>query len=180
MGAGITDIGPQVIALPSITAAGLSSGIFTGLSGTIIGTSVNLLNAGNYCNVMIAGKGGILSGAIQIQIQQSDSDVSGSFVDPTIGILSGDLTNFVTSGGLVTLNPSNGGGVLGGLSSGQAFLSGFVAFAAFNRGGQYVRANVLAGAGVANLQVCFVEEAKVKFPTGGYTWSPNASGVVNV
>lgn len=181
MGATITDIGPQVISLPSFQTTGQTSGLYAALSGGLIGNSVDLLNGHNYCNVLVQGYGTQLSGQIQIQIQQSDSDTSGNYTDPTKGMLSGDLTNQFASGCIMTINPNNSGGVFGAFQSGQSFLSGFTAFGAFMRGARYVRANIVSGntGGCAALSVSFVEQQHVVGSGAGYTYAPG-SGSVNV
>jgi len=181
MGAGITDLGPQVVALPSLQAAGQTSGMFASLSGTVIGTTVDLINANTYCNLWVQGVGSVvLSGAIVLQIQQSDSTASGTFTDPTLGMLSGDLTSVVTSGGLVTLNANASGGVWGGFTSGQSYLSGFLGFAGFSRGGRYARVNFHANStGIANINAGFIAQQKVVGSGGGFTFAPG-SGSVNV
>lgn len=180
MGAIIGDIGPQVISLPSLFTAGQVSGLWAGLSGGQIGTSVDLINANGYCNVWVQGTGALLSGRVRFQVQQSDQDVSGTYTDPTIGILSGDLTNVFTSGCIMTLNPNNSGGVFSGFTSGQAFLSGFLAFGGFMRGARFVRLNIVSGdQAVMDLSAGFISQAKMTNPTGGFSFQPT-SGQVSV
>lgn len=172
----VVDLGPVVQSTPSINAA--SGGVWAA-SGATIGNVVDLINCNNYCNVSILGTAAFGSGQLRVQVQVSDGTTSGSFTDPTSGMV--DFPTWMKSGGIFTLNS---GGLLGGLqntaASGQYIASGFQVFGAFIRNGRYVRANVLSGdfyAGV--LGVSFVSQRKVIGSGAGFTYAPG-SGTINV
>jgi hypothetical protein len=174
---------------PSIVAiGGLGSGLSSTTSGqAIVGASVNMLHADTYTNLLVAGVIAT-SGQLQIAVQTSDTDVSGSYTDPTSG-----LQTFPTSfqsGGILWIN--SGGslmGTIGGLQigatsgqvlSGQAALSGFCVAAAFQRVGTFCRAVALSGAGIATtFTASFIGQLRTTGSGGGFDYRPS-SGVINV
>ncbi len=146
-------------------------------SGAVIGASVDFLNADTYCQVLVNGS--MSSGQLRVQVQSSDTDVSGTYTDPTSGLA--QLPGVFQSGGLLWINS---GGILGGtigttgFVSGQAVNSGFALANPFQRPGRFVRANLLSGDfGCAN--VFFLSNLKTTGSGGGYSPSPT-SGVVSV
>lgn len=154
---------------------GGQSGLFAPASGALIGQSIDLINANNYCNVVIAGQCMFLSGQVRVQVQVSDTDVSGNYVDPTSG-----LAQFPTSfqsGGILWINSGQiGGGVLAGSGlSGQNIFSGFTTAAAFQRTGRYARLNAISGDFYAgNLTGSFVSQLKTTGSGGGFATSPTS------
>lgn len=150
-----------------------ASGIVNACSGVSIGLSVDLLNANSFCNLVVAGRPSI-SGDITLQVQCSDFDTSGSFVDPTSGLA--QMPTVFTSGGIVSIQS---GGVFGAFVSGQSPFSGFIAGAGFQRPFRYARVNVLSGNYVGPLVAGFISQLKTVGSGGGFSFLPG-SGTVNV
>lgn len=160
----VVDIGNTCQATLSIVAA--SGGGPFSASGAAIGGAVDLINANTFCNLAIAA-GLTQSGQLRVGVQTSDTNVSGSFTDPTSGLA--QLPTSFQSGGLIWLN-----------SGGANLQSGQLVFAGFQRPGRYARAVVLSGDFFNGpLEVGFVSQLKVTGSGGGYSYSP-LSGSVNV
>lgn len=186
----IVDLGGTAQTYPTIGSAGTSGGVFAA-SGGYIGLSVDMINSDTYCNINAIGVPFFTSGQLRVAVQTSDSDVSGTYTDPTSG-----LPQFPTSfqsGGILILNS---GGLLGGtqsvssvgansgqIQSGYAFQSGFSVCAAFQRpqAGRFVRANVLSGDFFAGqLAVGVISQNKTTGSGGGFSYSPLQQGPINV
>lgn len=188
----VVDIGGTCATQPSIVSSPVASGACVCVnSGAVVGQSVDLINADTFCNVVIQGQSA--SGQLRVQLQTSDTDVSGNYTDPTSGLAR--FPRDVASGGIVWINS---GGTLGGLLggsiqtgansgaplSGLAEASGFVVAVAFQRpqNGRYARAIALSETTVqfgGSLQVGFVSQNKTTGSGGGFTLSPG-SGAVSV
>lgn len=170
----VVDLGNTVQVTPTVING---SGNLFPCSGAVIGASVNLINADSMCQVQITGCPTYGSGQIRVQVQCSDSDVSGTFTDPTSGLA--QMPSVFTSGGIVTINSGGlNNGIYGPGVSGQFMLSGFSAFAAFQRPGQFARANLLSGDFFAgNVSVNLLSQLKVTGSGGGYTLSPSSGGI---
>jgi hypothetical protein len=171
------DINGTCVLGTTITGTIQSGGPPAPASGTVIGASVDLINADTYCNVIVVGN--CSSGQLRVQVQTSDTDTSGNFTDPTSGLA--QLPGVFQSGGLLWINS---GGLLGGtigttgFVSGQAVTSGFSVANPFQRPGRFARANLLSGDfGTAN--VFFLSNLKTTGSGGGFSLSPT-SGSVNV
>jgi len=166
--------------LPTLALGAVAgSGIAYAASGGIIGQSVDMLHSDTYCNLLVAGCPIATSGQLRIQVQCSDSDVSGTYTDPTSGLP--QFPTWFQSGGIVILNS---GGLLGGTkgaqTSGASIQSGFAEYAAFQRPTRFARANMVSGDFYAGtLAVSFVSQLKTTGSGGGYSLSPT-SGVVSV
>lgn len=157
----------------------LSGALVAPCSGAIIGQGIFMGNADTLCNLFVAGVSA--SGQLRVQVQCADSDVSGSYTDPTSGVPAGSLPSSFSSGGLLWIN-SGGllGGLLGAQISGQALASGFCTGASFIRTGTFVRANLLSGDFCAGpLTVGFFSQLRTVGSGGGFTLNPT-SGTVNV
>jgi len=200
----LVDLGGTTLLYPSLLPSQAQSGLVSPLSGVLIGNSVDMLHANSFCNAVITGINYNFSGQVQIQVQTSDTDVSGNYTDPTSGLAqfptwfsSGGLL-WINSGGLLggTLQGAIFGGVAGGPAgasnaasgspnSGYAIASGFTVAAGFQRIGRFVRANVLSGALNSGFgyngpfSVSFISQLKITGSGGGYTPAPS-SGAVNV
>src|SRR5271166_4002060 len=113
----LVDLGNTCLMGP-VTLPTFASGTFAA-SGATIGQSVDLLNANTFCNLIAMGVPLFTSGQLRLQVQCSDFDTSGSYVDPTSGLA--QLPTSFQSGGIVIIN-SGGllGGVLGAQTSGQS------------------------------------------------------------
>ncbi len=194
----IVDLGGTALSYPTLPAGAsgtLSGGVFAA-SGALVGQSVDMLHANTFTNLMITGLSLNTSGQLRVQVQTSDTDVSGNYTDPTSGLA--QLPTYFESGGIIRLNS---GGILGGTiqgainqggglgntagtsgapNSGYAIQSGFTAFAGFQRIGRYARANVVSGDFyVGPLALAFVSQLKTTGSGGGFTLSPT-SGIVQV
>lgn len=124
-------------------------------SGLVMGRSVDMLYANTQCQVLV-NHATTQSGTLRVAIQESDTDVSGNF------------TPVLASG-----NPWSSGGVLTVNSGGIGILSGKQTFAAFERGGRFVRAIALSGGLFdAVTGVGFVSQRKTTGSGGGSTQSP--------
>ena len=166
----VVDLFNTTLALPSITDRQLS-GQWPG-SGAVIGNVCDLLYANTLTNVYCASDIA-LSGQIRIAIQCSDTTASGSFTDPTSGVLAnaglGGGTVNVQSGGLIYVN-----------SGGAGLFSGAMTFAAFQRPQRYARAVALSGFLFdGGFQVGFIANLKQTSGQIGSTQSPG-SGTVSV
>ncbi len=180
----IVDLNNSTVSQPSLNSfaqPSLASGAayISPASGAVIGLTVDLINAGNTCNIYAMGCPAFGSGQLQIQVQCSDSTASGTFTDPTSGLP--QMPSILSSGGILILN--SGGllnGVVGTAQSGNYILSGFDQFAFFQRPQRYARLNVVTGdffCGV--LQAGFISQSLVTGSGAGFTLSPT-SGAVNV
>ncbi len=161
----------------------LSGGLIAAASGNIIGQSVNMINANTYCNVELVGVSA--SGQIRIQVQTADSDTSGSYTDPTSGLA--QLPGVFASGGIIWVNSGGTGqGVFSPFASGNSLASGFAAATAFQRPGQFVRANILTEGSqqyAGPLTVAFVSQLKTTGSGGGFSYAPqglSGGNTVNV
>jgi hypothetical protein len=148
-------------------------------SGTFIGQSIDMLHSDTACNVQVTGQS--TSGQLRIQVQTSDTDVSGNYTDPTSGLA--QLPSEFQSGGILWINSGGTGqGLLGAQQSGQSIASGFSLSSYFQRPGRFARANVLTEATAqyaGPLQVNFISQFKTTGSGGGFTLLPS-SGVVSV
>lgn len=187
----LVDFGGTITALPSLPStavaadgpnAGSSGGNMSSLSGVLVGDIVDLINANTYCNVYVAGRS-LGSGPLLIGVQTSDSTASGTFTDPTSGLLPGNYgTNFSSGGYLIIgsggwTGATDPGGIFGSGVSGQMALSGFFAAGAFNRGQRYAR--LFVGSGFmewAGAAAGFMTQTKITGSGGGTTQAPG-SGV---
>lgn len=153
------------------------SGILCGLSGIAIGAPIDLLHADTYCNIYIAGQD-LASGPLIIGVQTSDSDVSGTYTDPTSG-LAQFPTTFSSGGNLILGSGATGytPGTWGAGTSGQFLLSGFTAFAAFQRLGRFARLIFNSGFYLGPLQAGFISNMRTTGSGGGYTPAPSSGGV---
>lgn len=154
------------------------SGQLCGLSGVLVGASVDLLNTNTYCNVYITGQAALVSGPLIVGVQCADTDTSGLYTDPTSGLP--QLPTAFSSGGVIILNSGSSGGMFaGGPISGQCVMSGFAFSAAFQRPQRYVRATFNSGFFIGPVNVSFISQSKTTGSGGGFTFSPG-SGSVNV
>jgi hypothetical protein len=156
-------------------------------SGGIVGQSVDLLHSDTFCNVMVAGQPTTTSGQLRIAVQTSDSDVSGTYTDPTSGL--NQLPTYFSSGGILIMNSGGllgsvlgqvgGGGAASGVpNSGYAIQSGFVQFAAFQRLGRFARAVALSGDFyVGTLNVAFISQYRTTGSGGGFSFQPSSGGI---
>lgn len=176
----IVDLGGTAEFVPSITLGAVAgSGIAYAASGAIIGQSCDLINGNTACNVAVAGCPLFTSGQLRIQVQTSDTDVSGSYTDPTSGLA--QLPGVFNSGGIIILNSGGlGSGTIGGGTSGQNMQSGFSIFTYFQRPTRYARANMLSGDFYGGtLFAGFVTQLKTTGSGGGTSQQPG-SGKVSV
>ena len=166
----------------SLPGAGLTStpsGLLCGLSGTVIGQSVDMIYSDTFCNVVVQGQAVLNSGPLVLQVQCSDTDVSGKYTDPTSGLA--QLPTWFSSGGLLILNSGGDGGLNQTFVSGQSLLSGFHIAAGFQRPQRFARVNFYSGFGTANqyvgtLTAGFISQYRTTSSGGGQTQSPG-SGV---
>jgi len=162
-----------IIDLANSTINGMSvlntSGSTLPSSGVNVGRAVDLLQANTLCNVATT-YGNAASGFIGIQVQESDTNVSGNFV-PVL-VFSGTWSWL--SGGRFVLQSSGIG------QSGTGPVSGGTLFNAFERRFRYVRAITESG-GLwdAPVNVGFISQSKIDGSGGGFSFSPG-SGVVSV
>lgn len=172
----IVDLGGTAYLEPSIATG---SGLVYAASGATIGASLDLLNANTFTNVLIQGEPQFGSGQLRVQVQTSDSDVSGNYTDPTSGLAA--FPTWMSSGGIFTLNS---GGLLGGTRStavsGHFIASGFAEAGAFQRPHRFTRFNVLSGDFYCGgLTITAVANLKTIGSGAGFTFSPG-SGTVSV
>lgn len=182
----VVDIGATCWSQPSLPdgLTGLSeSGQFTGLSGVVIGGIVDLKDTDSYCNLYITGKSVLNSGILIVGVQTSDGTTSGSFTDPTSGLVAGGNLPFrFASGGHIILcsgATTPAAGLWGSAISGYNANSGFTAFAAFQRPHRYARLVFQSGFYIGTLTGGFVSQFHTTGSGGGFTYSPT-SGTVNV
>jgi len=195
------DLGQTCLMQDSLAVASLGgiaitspSGLVNGLSGVIVGMTVDMIHANTFTNMFIGGAAVLISGPLQVGVQTSDTDISGNFTDPTSGMTPGGDNPFPTvfrSGGIVWLNSGGGAGSSGGtfglFTSGHAIASGFMEAAGFLRPHRYARALFISGAGAApanqyvgQLQVGFIANYKTTGSGGGFAYGPSSGGAVNV
>lgn len=157
----------------------LSGSLVAPASGAIIGQGIFMGNADTFCNLFAAGVSA--SGQLRLQVQCSDTDVSGNYTDPTSGLA--QFPGIFQSGGILWINSGGvGNGVLGAQVSGQCVASGWAAAQGFQRTGVYARINVLSeGAAqyAGGLVAGFISQLRTTGSGGGFSYSPT-SGVVNV
>ncbi len=149
--------------VPSITQTNLS-GTWNS-SGVIVGDVVDLLHAHGYCNLLVT-TGVSPSGVLRVSVQTSDTTTSGSFTDPTSGLV--DFPTDFKSGALLWIN-----------SGGANFYSGNAVSAAFLRPHRYARALALSGGLFeGGFTATFIEQMHMTGTSGfaGFSLSPN-SGV---
>lgn len=165
--------------LPNNVAIGSGGVVDTRNSGASVGASVDMLHSDTWCNVLVAGIC-LTSGPLVLQVQVSDSDVSGNYTDPTSGMAS--IAGPMQSGGLIYLGLSgiaNPGLFNSGFVSGQSLLSGFAAAAGFTRNGRYARVNALSGFYQGPLTALLVSQYKTTGSGGGFSFAPG-SGTISV
>lgn len=173
----LVDLGGTALSRTTIVSNVLS-GVFP-CSGAIVGVGVDLNNANTYCNLTVAGVS--QSGRLQVAVQCSDTDVSGSYTDPTSGLA--QLPTSFASGGVFVLNSGLGNTPEGvAFTSGmQSIASGFYSAAAFQRTGRFARAILLSGDFFAGgVSVGFVSQLRTTGSGGGFSWQPQTPGNVNV
>ena len=157
-----------------------SGGNISSLSGVLVGDVIDLNNADTFCNVYVGGRS-LGSGPLLVGVQTSDSTASGTFTDPTSG-LSQLPTSFASGGFLIIASGPATDATLGIFSSGVSgayALSGFLAFAAFQRPHRYARLFVGSGFYDGPLQAGFVSQFRTTGSGGGTTQSPG-SGTISV
>lgn len=145
----------------------------------IVGEIVDLLHADTACNIFVAG--GVGSGAVQLRVQTSDGLTSGSFTDPTSGMV--DFPGGLTSGTILTVNsglPSSGAQSRGSpVDAAPFFCSGGVDFGYFVRPGRYARLIQVSSVFPNPVIAGFVSQKRTTGSGGGFTFNPG-SGSVNV
>lgn len=149
--------------VPSITQANLSGSWNS--SGVIVGNTVDMLHAHGFTNLLVV-TGPSPSGQLRVSVQTSDSTASGTFTDPTSGLV--DFPTDFKSGGILWIN-----------SGGANFLSGSCIAAGFQRPHRYVRALSLSGGLFeGGFSASFVEQLHNTAVSGfaGFSYSPT-SGV---
>lgn len=154
-------------------------------SNTLVGEIIDLLHADTYCNLFVAGGVGGGSGAIQIQVQTSDSTTSGTFTDPTSGLASfPGGSGGIASGGNFYANSglwASGNYSLSSPCSGAPlFASGGIQFAAFQRPGRYARLLNVSGPFGGAITAGFISQKKVTGSGAGFSWSPGSGSAINV
>lgn len=173
----LVDLGNTCQQIQTIGATGAAvSGVIYAASGATIGQSCNMPYSDTYCNVQVNAVPTFASGQLRIQVQTAPADVSGQYTDPTSGLAV--LPTWFSSGGILILNS---GGILGGTisaqTSGDSFYSGACEAAAFQRPGQFARANVLSGDFfTGSLIVNFISQWKTTGSGGGFSLQPQGSG----
>ena len=175
-----------VYSLPSTAAAAdgpiaiSSGGVISSLSGVMVGDIVDLVNCNNACQVYVAGRS-LGSGPLMIGVQTSDATTSGSFTDPTSGLAA--MPSVFQSGGYLVIGSggwtgaTDPGGIYSSGLSGSMVLSGFMAFAGFQRPHRYAR--LFLGSGFMDWAACqagFVSQLKTQGSGAGFAWSPQSSG----
>jgi hypothetical protein len=172
----VVDIGGTCQFQPSLQSGNGISGQVCGLSGVVVGLSVDLLHADTFCNIWVAGQPVLGSGNLVIGVQNSDTDTSGNYTDPTSGLP--QLPTYFASGGNLWINSGSTGGILNsGAVSGFSFNSGFIQFAAFQRTGRYARLLFNSGFYIGSLQAGFVSQYKTTGSGGGFSLSPTSGSV---
>lgn len=146
-------------------------------SGPLVGRIVDLLHSDTLCNVQVIAPA--LSGVVRVQVQVSDSTLSGTFSDPVSGYGAFPQMANVHSGGIFIFNSGvYASGSVGfsapPVADAPLFCSGGVAFGAFQRNGRYARAILLSGQGGAGIGVNFVSQLKTIGSGAGFTYSPTS------
>lgn len=175
MASHLVDLGNTCQSTPSIVpTAVLSGGITSPTSGAIIGTGVDMTDSNSYCNLFV---GGHLSGTLRVTVQCSDTDVSGSYTDPTSGF--SVFPGAFLSGTTLWLNSGGDGGLLGAVVSGQNCNSGFYVAQGFIRTGVFVRAIMVSGAGqgAGPITAGFISQSRATGSGGGFSFSPTGGSV---
>lgn len=155
------------------------SGLVDGLSGVLVGDTVDSRDANVFTNVVVMGRS-VTSGPLRVGVQTSPDGLSGTFTDPTSGLAA--LPTRFASGGWLIIGQSGtapghwnpGEGV-----SGQYLKSGFCVAAGFQSPHRYMRAILGSGFYDGPLQVAFVKQQRTTGSGGGFTFSPG-SGSINV
>lgn len=158
----MVDLGNTCLFGNSIPPTALLSG-GTPASGVLVGVGVNMNNADTFCNLLVE-IGPTLSGQAKIQIQCSDSDVSGNYTDPTSGLA--QLPTRFLSGGIFVIN------------SGGALSSGGSAAGGFQRTGTFARAILMSGdPNSAVVSAQFISQLRTTGSGGGFTYSPGSGSI---
>lgn len=176
----VVDIGNTCHSRPSLPGGVLlsPSGFLDGLSGALVGDIVDLIHENTNCNVYVGGRS-VTSGPLLIAVQTSDDTTSGNFTDPTSGLV--DMPSSFSSGGVLRIGVNattpgifgTGAGV-----SGQMLLSGFMAFAHFQRPHRYARLMTIAGGFYDGpVEAGFVSQRKITGSGGGFTYAPGSGSV---
>jgi hypothetical protein len=155
-----------------------SVGVFSG-SNLTVGEIVDLGNGNTNCQIYVNGLLG--SGAIQVQVQTSDSTTSGSFTDPTSGLP--QMPSAFTSGGQFFANS----GIAWGsgntpltapvVSGAPLFCSGGIQFASFQQPHRYARLIYVSGPFLNPIQAGFITNLRTTGSGGGQTQAPSSGGV---
>ena len=177
----IVDIGANSQAIRSLPGGVVlsPSGMLAGLSGVLVGNIADLRDSDANCNVYVNGIS-VTSGPLRIGVQTSDATTSGGFTDPTSGLV--QMPGTFSSGGWLVIGQSGtnpgifnaGNGV-----SGEFLISGFAAFAHFQRPHRYAR--LLFGSGFYDgpIEAGFISQLKTVGSGAGFTLLPG-SGSINV
>jgi hypothetical protein len=146
----------------------------------IVGEVVDLLHANTYTNVFVVGGAG--SGSVEVRIQTADATTSGSFTDPTSGLVLGQFPVGIVSGGILVANSgiwSSGNYSVSSPASGVLFQSGGVIFGAFQRPHRYARLIQVSSVFPAPVFAGFIAQKRTTGSGAGFSFSPG-SGTVNV
>lgn len=166
----VVDLFNTTLSLASITNPQLS-GQWPG-SGAVVGQVCDMLYANTLTNVYLAVDGA-QSGQVRLAIQCADVTTSGSFTDPTSGV----LANQGVQGGTVNVQS---GGIFIYNSGGAGISSGTLTFGAFQRPQRYARLIALSGFLFdGGFQAGFIANLKQTSGQIGSTQSPG-SGTVSV
>ena len=175
----VVDLGNTCLMAPSLPGGIVvsPSGFVAGLSGQLVGNTVDLINADTYCNVYVAGTS-VTSGPLRVGVHAADAPTSGTFTDPTSGLATMP-TSFSSGGWLVIGQSGTNPGVLnaGNGVSGQFLLSGFTVGAAFMRTGRYARLILGSGFYDGPIQAGFISQLKTTGSGGGFTLAPGSGSV---
>lgn len=139
-------------------------------SGAVVGATVDLLSAHGFTNLWVAANASLSGAQIRVAVQTSDTNVSGSFTDPTSGLAA--LPTDFASGGVYVVGSGAGSTVAAGLYG-----------AGFQRPHRYVRAIALSGyAHDTGYLAGFVEQSHYTAISGfaGQTQLPQSGGTPNV
>ncbi len=159
-----TQYTPSIVVDPILSGGGPFAA-----SGGAVGNYVDLNNANTYCNVWVT-TGQSYSGQIRVAIQTSDSTPSGTFTDPTSGLVAGDFPTTVQSGGLLWIN-----------SGGGSTLSGTITLAAFQRPHRYARLILLSGVSAAPaVNAGFISQLRTTVSGTGVSFQPLSGTVIVV
>lgn len=174
----LVDLAGTCFLYPSLQSGNGTSGQACGLSGIYVGQSVDLLNANSFTNVVVNAIPALASGNLLVYVQTADNDVSGQYTDPTSGLQT--LPTVFSSGGVLWISSGATGGIFNsGVVSGQAYQSGFMVAAGFQRPQRFARLMMGSGHFIGQLQAGFISQLKVTGSGGGFTMLPS-SGAVNV